>query len=178
MKALALALVAAITLLATACSVTINATYKKGPWEIGGTIKNAQQLQRIFIGLDTQDIDAAKFAIDTSGTSLSLPSTGVATLNLVSASTQAIRISKQFAWVRNGTTIVLQNPSAANSWLQTYALPDDSLTYSINNLPDTTVEGWNAIEVASAYDGTETARYEREFIRDWRNCRPVACHEP
>lgn len=75
-------------------------------------------------------LSADDIYIDTAGTTASLPTNGTGTLSVFDESGQLIGAST-FDWVRYGTKIKLQNPSAVQTWLQGYASTGARIEYEL-----------------------------------------------
>lgn len=68
--------------------------------------------------------------IDTTGTTTSLPANGTGTLSVSNSAGQLLGAAT-FTWVRMGTKIKLQDPSAVQNWLESYASSGAMIEYEL-----------------------------------------------
>lgn len=144
--------------------------------KISGTLGgNAQSLLNSML-VATDIPDAALFEIDVTGSSITYPATGTATLTLTDSGTGTVQAAKLFAWYRTGTVLKLTDPSAVNAWAASEGGSADALTYKIS--PFTaggTTSGQNTISVKSKYDGAVTASAVSTFTSCSKYNTPALC---
>ncbi|MCM2335259.1 MAG: hypothetical protein NDI66_00515 [Pseudomonas sp.] len=162
----------------TGCKWFVKASYQRGGTKIEGGIEGEVKANSTYSAMSTQ-FDASEFVLDFSGTTFDLPASGMATVGLGSAGAASPRVTTRVAWVRSGEFIFLSNPAAVNQWVSQNGQSDDSLTYSLDQLPDTTESGQQeTVAVTSIYNNQITASSSQTFTGGGRGgCTEVRCHQ-
>lgn len=106
--------------------------------------------------LASQAPDASQFYISTAGSTIEYPATGEVTISLF-ASDGTLEAAKTFPWIRNGTLITLQDPSAVNAWAATAAPSAAQMQYVMVpfSVASQLQSGSNVIKQTGYYEGVE-----------------------
>jgi hypothetical protein len=158
------AAISSIALGLTGCaSVNWSVTGKcntQGVCEVSGTVTNQKSMSIPLLDrlLKSSGVaDASQFKIDTTGTSVYTPSTGMVTVKLVDSSTGVLQAAATFPWVKSGSNIVLSNPDAVNAWALANGGTADSMEYELLPFAVQQTAGSNTLRVGAAYQGTTYA---------------------
>lgn len=119
--------------------------------------------------------DASLFEIDVSGSTITYPSSGQATLTLVDNTTNTVIAARQFAWYRSGNTLRLSDPDSVNTWAATEGGAANELRYSLPRMVTSAPPGPNVIAVKSIYQGSQTASATSEFTACTTYPSPYLC---
>ncbi len=108
--------------------------------------------------------DAAQFTIDTSGSTIPYPYSGLVNITLTDTTTGIVQASQNFNWIRNAGIITLQNPDAVNNWAMQHAGTANKAKYSL--LPFESDFGGNLqrIAVEAKYENETLASYSSTFL--------------
>lgn len=100
--------------------------------------------------------DAAQFALQVSGT-IEYPASGQVVVELLDSATNTVQAVEVFSWVRTGSTIVLADPDAVNTWALENGGTADTMNYDLVPWAPTAPPGVASIQVQSSYEGSVTA---------------------
>lgn len=124
--------------------------------KVGGEIKGKVVFKNQKMKAAAQSsttFDSARFALDVSDSSVTVPANGLVTIKLVDSRTNVIQAARDFAWVKAGEKLVLANPSAVDGWAHASAGSADSVRYDLKPFAVTGVSpGTNTLAVASEYN--------------------------
>lgn len=96
--------------------------------------------------------DASQASMDISGSTVSWPQQGNATVELVDTSTGSVQASHVFAWIRTGTTIKFASPGAVNTWAQQNSGSSDAVDVRLGAFyPGDQTGGTNTLSATSKY---------------------------
>ncbi|TCZ87749.1 hypothetical protein [Lysobacter sp. N42] len=141
---------------------------------IEGVIKSSAKtlVARVYESAET--FDAASFSLDTGGSTLSVPSSGLVTINLVDTVSGATVTSATVPWRRNGTSIVLADPDSVNRWALAHGGSADSLTYKLHPFP--APSSYGELQVTSMYEGVANSSVTIVNTGSGGSCRYTRCH--
>lgn len=116
--------------------------------------------------------DAAAFAIDVAGSTLTYPQSGLGVLTLKRADNQVVA-SQAFAWTKAGTLIKFTNPDAVNAWA--YSNLGDATKFSFEtNSFSPNFTGTRVVSLASKYEGQTTSSFHTLISGE---CQGVTQHQ-
>lgn len=164
-KGLGLTLLVAAELALSGCAgVSGNISVKCGSGsgcEGGGSISFPTNLAQARV-LANVPIDAAGVLLDTSGSTITYPSTGTVILSLYNAS-GSVLASKSFPWVLSGTALVFANPAAVNQWESANSNGVTQVNYQLTPFTAGYAAGTNTMSIATTYQGLTLARATSTF---------------
>lgn len=119
--------------------------------------------------------DADKFVIDTTGTTIPVPTSGWATVDVITE-TGATRLTKRVEWVRSGEMIFFADPLAVNYWIDSNMQSGESIHYETDPIGDGGASGTQVVEATTYYDGVQKSHAAATFqgsggggFGDWRD---------
>ncbi|WP_456976810.1 hypothetical protein [Luteimonas sp. A277] len=116
--------------------------------------------------------DAAAFAIDVSGSTLTYPQSGMGVFTLKRADNYIVA-SQAFAWTKVGTLIKFTNPDAVNTWA--YSNLGDATQFSFEtNSFSPNFTGTRVVSLASKYEGQTTSSFHTLVSGE---CQGVTQHQ-
>lgn len=116
-------------------------------------------------------IDAAGVFLDTSGSTIAYPASGLVTLTLLN-SNGAVVASNTFAWSNAGTGLVFANPSAVNAWESANSNGVSIFNYQLAPFNAGYPAGANTLAIATTYQGVTLASTRSVFTSpNGSNCR-------
>lgn len=135
-----------------------------GECKVGAEIKWERDGKKSFLAQLSDALpDAASLQLDTHGSSIPYPNSGLVTLQVKSASTGAVIAAQQFQWTKTGTVIRLANPDSANTWLYANMGSGDMLSYDLVPFRSNYRPGPQTIAGQVKYEGNTQASYIVEF---------------
>jgi len=143
----------------------------------GGGKKEVPLYQRLLSLAASEIPDAAEFAIDVSGSSVAFPGSGITTLRLVNEASGVEVASREFSWVRVGSTLRLNDPNAVNAWVASDGGSATTLRYSMGQIQVGAIPGPNTINVASQYRGISRASASSDFVACTIHASPYPCKQ-
>lgn len=141
---------------------------------IEGVVKSSGSTLVSRIYGSTQTFDAASFRLDTTGSTLDVPTSGLVSINLVESTSGATVTSATVPWRREGPSIVLSKPDAVNGWALAHGGNADSLTYKLHPFPAPST--YAELQVTSIYEGVANASTTIVSAGSDGSCRLVRCH--
>jgi hypothetical protein len=126
---------------------------------VSGELVASGMQQKLAATFSSSLPDAASFTMDTSGSTILWPSSGVIVLTITQISTGSVVASSSFTYVKNGTVLSFANPSVVNQWLQSMNADPSNfrLGYQLSSFSVIPQQGTNVVKVAALQDNTVQA---------------------
>ena len=145
-----------------------------GNCSVKGEIKGSIQIQseRDFIASilsSSNTWDAQSFEIDLSGSTVSYPQNGYATIYLKSSNGGTVA-QQTFPWYQTSGKIRLSNPDAVNSWAISNSAGVSSVSYELNQAVATGTSESNPLNVSVRYDGVQRASASTSWSAPPKDC--------
>lgn len=142
------------------------------PFAKGG---DKSQTSLVNASLSAGGFDAAQLSVDLSGTTIPLPASGVATVQLTYEGSDVVRTQAQFSVIRSGSILKFANSAAVNAWILNTVADGDEVQISYE-APDTSSVGTNTLSMAVVAEGVTFASSEMTWYRSQadytcRNCQ-------
>lgn len=99
--------------------------------------------------------DAAGFAMDVSGSTISFPADGSATLTLKDSRSGTAVATREFGWHRTDSLLKLTEPKAVNDWVLANNAGADTLAFELKPFPLSSGSGEQRMVITSMYEGKE-----------------------
>lgn len=134
------------------CKASVEAT-----WEPADN-----QLRSVLANVDVVP-DAAQFEIDTTGSSIPYPASGLVNITLTDTNSQVVQASKNFTWVRVGAVLKLQSPNAVNTWAIQNAGSANKMDYRLLPFASNYGENLQIIAIKAKYENETLASFASTF---------------
>lgn len=107
--------------------------------------------------------DAGAYELDTAGSTIPYPATGTFVVTLTDTSTGQVQAAASFPWVKVGTILKAQNPTAINDWAYANAGTADKVSYEIVPFRSNYGGGQQIIAGQAKYEGSTQSTFSVAF---------------
>jgi hypothetical protein len=103
----------------------------------------------------TGAIDASSFSLNTTGSSVAWPSTGVIVVAINNSTTGAVISEQSFNFNKVGALVEFANPASVDAWISASGAPSTSnVTFAVQPFDVVATAGTNTVAVAAQIGGT------------------------